>query len=505
MNETSLFNQMYQPDVLTCLADLSNDEIFTPPTIANEMLDLLPKSIWSNPNIKILDPACKSGVFLREAAKRFIDGEKDVYPDLQERIDHIFHEQLFGIAITELTSLISRRSVYCSKYPNSVFSVTHFDTSIGNILYHSIHHTWKNGSCIFCGAAESQYKRSKDKESHAYEFIHTKHPEEIWNMRFDVIIGNPPYQLSDGGAGPSAMPIYQHFVEQAFKLNPRYITMIIPARWYAGGKGLDEFRNRMLNDGHIRELTDYESSKDCFSGVDIAGGVCYFLWDRDNPGDCKITNVTPEAKVTDTRALNEFPIFIRSNEAIKILKKVLKQESKFVSENVLTQKPFGFRTYARGKEKPFEGAIKLYHSQGVGYVSRSEVTKNADAIDKYKIIVGRLVPSNGELDVKPGEGYRVITKPKILYPQEINTESYITIGVFSTLNEAENYTNYICGKFARFLLRQAVSSVNINRDVFKFVPMLDFTRPWTDSDLYEKYGLTDSEKSFVEKYIRPLD
>lgn len=321
-------------------------------------------------------------------------------------------------------------------------------------------------------------------------------------MKFDVIISNPPYQLSDGGSGPSAMPLYNRFVEQSRRLNPRFLSMIIPSRWFAGGKGLDDFRENMLNDRRIRKLVDFESSKDCFQGVDIAGGVCYFLWDRDHPGDCEITNYQGGEFTVDTRSLNEYPIFIRSNKAVGILRKVLSVERLFVDSMALSQKPFGFRTYARGKDKPFPGAVILYHSQGIGYVSRNEIEKNANLVDKYKVIVGRLVPSNGELDVKPGEGYRVMTDTRILKPGEINSESYITIGIFDTETEVKNFNEYIKGKLPRFLLRQAISSVNINREVFKFVPLLDFHRTWTDNDLYIRYGLSKGEIAYVESLIR---
>ena len=499
---SDLYYAAYNPDVLSCLANLSNDEVFTPPEVANAMLDMLPQELFSDPKTTFLDPGTKSGVFLREIVKRLLKGLEDQIPDLQTRLDHIMHEQVFGIAITEMTSLLARRSVYCSKYPNSKYSVSLFNDVQGNIRFKNTQHLWQNGKCAWCGASEKEYAREEGLETHAYEFIHTKKLEEIFGMKFDVIIGNPPYQLSDGGSGPSAMPLYHRFVEQAKKLNPRYLTMIIPARWFAGGKGLDSFRETMLSDRHLSRLVDYESSKDCFEGVDIAGGICYFLWDRSYDGDCEISNVQGSNINTDTRALNEYPIFIRSNECVHILRKVLSKETKFVDSMALSQKPFGFRTYARGNENPFPGAIKLIHSQGVGYVKRSEITKNAELVDKYKIIVGRLVPSNGELDVKPGDGYSVMTNTRILGPGEINSESYVTIGVFDTETEAINFNNYIKGKFPRFLLRQAVSSVNINREVFKFVPLLDFKQEWNDAMLYEKYDLTDSEISFVESYIR---
>jgi len=264
-------NLNYNPDVLDALANLSNDEVFTPPKLVNEVLDMLPSELWNDKNATFLDPATKSGVFLREIAKRLIEGLEKEIPDLQERLNHIYTKQLFGIGITELTSLLARRSLYCSKIANhEKYSVcTEFENPDGNIRFERIEHAWKNGKCEDCGASEGEYDRHESLETHAYEFIHKK-PEEIISlfnkkdMKFDVIIGNPPYQMGTGGPSAQATPLYDKFVQQAKKLNPRFLSMIIPARWYSGGMGLNDFRSDMLNDQRLRKLVDTQIHQNVF-------------------------------------------------------------------------------------------------------------------------------------------------------------------------------------------------------------------------------------------------
>lgn len=499
-----LYSDIYNPDVLTCLANLSNDEVFTPPDVANAMLDQLPQELFGDPNTKFLDPACKSGIFLREIAKRLLTGLEPLIPDLQQRVDHIFHHQIYGIAITELTSLLSRRSVYCSKYPNSVYSVSHFGDAEGNIRYKRIAHRWKGGKCVFCGAAQSQYDRDDVLETHAYELIHTTKPEDIFKMKFDVIISNPPYQLSDGGNGASAKPIFHKFIESAKKMSPAYITMIVPARWYAGGKGLDEFRADMLNDTHLKTIIDYPNPKECFPGLNVSGGVCYFLWEKRYQGKCSFTNVVKGAETTSLRDMNEFNLFIRYNQAVSIIHKVIAHHEPMLETIISSRKPFGLGSFVRGHEKKNKNDLTLVSSAGRSYIEKGEITQGTDLIDRYKVIIGKALSGHiGETD-ENGQ-VKVLAKVELLAPGEVCTESYLCVGNFQTKERGIYLEQYLKTKFVRFLLLQVLTSMNITKDKFCFVPIQDFSKPWTDAELYAKYGLTDEEIAFIESMIRPMD
>lgn len=504
-------NDLYNPDVLNCLANLSNDEVFTPPTLANQVLDMLPQELFSNPNATFLDPFTKSGVFLREIVKRLDRGLEAQIPDRQERIDHIMHRQVFGIAITELTAHLSRRSLYCSKHANSPYSVSHFDDEAGNIQYRALRHTWEAGKCKYCGASQAVYDRSDAAEQYAYQFIHTDNPNTLFkNMKFDVIIGNPPYQLSDGGgmqtgaSSGSAIPLYNLFVEQAKLLNPRYLLMIIPSRWFSGGRGLDVFRNTMLKDKHLSHLVDYEDSRECFPGVDIAGGVCYFLWDSQHKGMCKVTNITKKDRHTSLRDLNEFEVFVRFSTAIDIIHKVQKLKEPMLNSEVHSSKPFGFRSFEEGNKTKGNNDIALFGSKGITYLSRKEVQINSHLIDEWKVIMSKASAEHaGQTD---NEGKKkIVSKVEILPPEVICTESYLLLKCFHSKKEAENMVSYVKSCFFRFLLSTILLTQNIAKDKFQFVPLQDFSHPWTDEMLYKKYGLTEEEIAFIESMIRPME
>ena len=494
-------NNIYNPDVLSCLANLSNDEVFTPPALANQMLDMLPKSLWSNPDAKFLDPCCKSGVFLREIAKRLITGLEKKIPDLQQRLNHIYSKQLYGIAITELTSLLSRRSVYCSKYANGKYSICdEFDSESGNIVFERINHTWQNGRCKYCGASQAEYDRGDLLETHAYQFIHA---DKVFNMKFDVIIGNPPYQLSDGsgGGGSSAVPLYHLFIRQAKRLNPKYLTMVVPSRWFSGGKGLDAFREEMLHDNRVRKLVDFPVSTDCFSGVDIQGGVCYFLWNRDETGKCEITTINHNEQNSSVRPLLEdgCDVFIRWNQAVNIFRKIKQKKEQSFANIVSSRKPFGFSSDFRNfSSKYFDGAVKIYANKTTGWVKKELIEQNRDLIEKYKIYIS-FAYGMGDFP------HQIINRPFLGEKNTCCTETYLIIGPFDNEKTTNNAISYMKTRFFRFLVLLIKNTQNATKKVYSFVPMQDFNEPWDDAKLYKKYGLTTDEIAFIESMVRPME
>lgn len=521
------------PDVLTCIANLSNDEVFTPPEFANRMLDSLASSwaadhgsanIWADKTVKFLDPFTKSGVFLREITSRLTAGLASEIPDLQTRVNHILTRQVFGIGITRLTSHLARRSVYCSKHANGEHSIARsFKSDDGNIWFERTEHTWTAGKCEHCGASQETLDRGEGLETHAYAFIHTDDIKtriaELFggDMHFDVIIGNPPYQLDDGGHGTSAAPIYQLFVEQAKRLEPRFLTMVIPSRWFAGGKGLDDFRESMLSDNRMRSIDDYLSAADVFPGVGLKGGVCYFLWDKENPGPCRVATHFKDWPVSeDTRPLleNGAEIFIRFNEGVSILRKVIAHETgqgevlalpeiQRFERLVSSRKPFGLETKFKGKtKKQSDDDLMVYQNGGTAYVTRGSINTGGDLIDRWKLFVGYAAPGTGNKDTYP---HRIISTPFIAGPGTISSETYLSIGPFDTKEEAESALSYLSCRLTRLLILLHKSSQHVTRKVYTFVPIQEWTRTWSDAELYKRYGLSENEIAFIEKTVRPMD
>jgi len=520
------------PDVLTCIANLSNDEVFTPPEFANQMLDTLAESwaanngganVWADSSVRFLDPFTKSGVFLREIASRLTNGLAAEIPDIQKRVDHILTNQVFGIGTTYLTSLLARRSVYCSKLANGPHSIAKgFSTEAGNIWFERTKHSWVNGKCSFCGGSEQSLDRGERMETHAYAFIHTNDIQARLAglfgglMQFDVIIGNPPYQLNTDGFGTQARPIYQHFVQQAKALAPRFLCMVIPARWFAGGMGLDEFRESMLTDNRVRSIEDYLTASDVFPGVGLKGGVCYFLWDRDSPGACRVTthykDVPPS---TATRPLLEkgADVFIRFNAGLSILKKVAAIETgsdeslelpvaKKFMHLVSSIGAFGLDSTFRGKQKKSGDDLKVYRNGGVGFVARAEIAKEQSVFDKWKVFIGRAAPGTGNKDTYP---HKILSTPFIGEPGSISSWTYMHIGPFDTEAQAESVLSYLSCKFTRFLILLHKPSADTTRKVYTFVPKQKWTKRWTDEALYKKYGITEEEIAFIETLVRPMN
>lgn len=495
----------YNPDVLSCLANLSNDEVFTPPYLVNEMLNLLPPELWKNSQAKFLDPVSKSGVFLREIAKRLMKGLEVEFPDNQKRINHIFKNQIYGIAITDLTALLSRRSVYCSKAANSNYSICEtFDDENGNIFYSKINHTWQNGRCIYCGANQEAYDREDSLESYAYPFIHTNNPENLINMKFDVIIGNPPYQLGSDG-GTRDIPIYNKFIDQAKKLNPRFLSMVIPSRWMAGGLGLGEFRKSMLEDKRIRKLVDYPVASEIFAGVEIKGGVCYFLWDRDNKGTCEVTNIRGEDVLGPIeRSLGEFDVFVRDGRAVKILKKILGYNEPSIIDILSVDKEFGWTSnFNDFHQREKTDDVKIYFikngKRDSGWISRKEIIKSQDLVDTWKVLVPK-AGSDGGKKIPDS----VLGKSLIASSPSVCTQSYLFFHANSQ-KEVSSIESYYSTRFFRFLVSLRKITQDATRSTYTWVPIQKWDLTWTDEKLYEKYNLTKDEISFIESMIRPMD
>lgn len=541
MTQAELKFRHGNPDVLTSIANLSNDEVFTPPEFANKMLDTLEEAwaasnnganIWEDSTVTFLDPFTKSGVFLREITERLTHGLENEIPDLQERVNHILTKQVFGIAITQLTSLLARRSVYCSKWANGEHSiVTAFDHPDGNIWFERTEHTWvggkdrvlivnndgveeavtTDGKCSYCGANQRDYDRD-GLETYAYPFLHVDNPSIFQEskfgekMKFDVVVGNPPYQLGQSGGdsvGGFAMPIYQKFVEAAKSLDPSYITMVTPSRWFAGGRGLDEFRSRMLGDKRIRVLVDFPNSADVFPGVDVKGGVSYFLWDSSASGPCSVTTVEGEITgPTVVRHLDEYDVLIRRNEALSILKKVLErvqaESCGFLSEDVSPIQPFSIRTSFRGQENTggLKNPVLLYQNGGTSYIDRSNIPRNSEWVDQWKVLLARASGS--------GNDPQVIGKPIVAPPNSACTETYLVVSRWGTEVEAANFASYLNCRFPRFLLSLRKYTQDLFSERFSFVPKMDMSITWTDNGLYDFFDLTSEEIEYIKSVIRPM-
>lgn len=507
------------PDILTCIANLSNDEVFTPPEFANHMLDTLAEvwaannggaNLWADSSVRFLDPCTKSGVFLREITSRLNKHLAAQISDLEERVDHILTKQVFGIATTRLTSLLARRSLYCSKHANGPYSIAKgFTEEAGHIWFERTEHSWQDGRCKFCGASQKTLDRGEGLETHAYAFIHTDaikaRINEMFggNMQFDVIIGNPPYQLDDGGYGTSAAPIYQLFVEKALEVDPRYAVFVTPSRWMAGGKGLDKYRERMLSDRRIRTIVDYPKLYEGFPGVKIRGGISYFLWDREHNGPCVVQTIwdgEPTGPAV-ARYLDAYDVLVRRNEAVPILEKVKAKGESTLVGRVSSQKPFGLRTFFHGKptSNGLKKPVKLFGSQKVSWVERSKIPTNVAWIDKWKVLMTRVQGTSAAVETK------FLSKPIVAEPGTACTESYLVAGLFDTQIEANYYASYLRTRFARFLVSLRKSTQDAPKHVYAFIPDLPLNKEWTDAELYKRYGLTKDEIAFIESQVAEHD
>ena len=557
-------------DILETITNVGNDEVFTPRKTCDMMLDSLPEEVWHNPLYKWLNPATKNGIFEREIALRLDKGLENVITDKEERRKHILQNMIFSIGQTKFTSNVARRTLYyCSQanrkcdgikapdghYVNgySIGNGSWFDDEEGNIKTPCTDHEYVDSSgrrmqstckgddrkkykCKYCGiAGDSKYNDANQREKYAYEFIHVNHlvlgryvQDRFFGgnrkMKFDIIIGNPPYQLSDGGAQASARPIYHLFVNQAIALNPRYICMIIPSRWMIGGKGLDEFREKTIKDKHFRQLDDFVNAKVCFPNNEIKGGVCYFLWDSNHNGPCNIITHTDNGTRKSVRFLKEegLDIFVRDEILIRIMKKVMARGEKMLDSIVSASKPYGFRAETMLSASKFglpefslnkiDGGYEIF---GLGeklrrmwkYIPKNyPLPKKSPCLNKYKVFVAEAYGS--------GLFGETFSDPILAEPNQLCTETFLEIGPFDTKEEAANVIKYIKTKFFRALVGIQKQTQHTTQKVYRFIPIQNFKNnsdlDWSlsienlDKALYSKYKLSNDEIDFIETNVQRM-
>ena len=420
-------------------------------------------------------------------------------------------KQVFGIGITELTSLLTRRSVYCSKDANGIHSIARtFKNSDGNVWYERTEHTWVGPKCKYCSVRKDIFKREADRETYAYKFIHLDDVKvqvsELFGeqMKFDVVIGNPPYQMKDGAGGTSDSMIFHLFVEQAMKLEPRYLSMVIPSRWLAGGRGLDEFRKEMLGGKKLMNLVDYPVSKEVFSSVEVKGGICYFLMAPDYQGECNVTIVRGGESATSMRQLDEFDVFVRDTRSVEILRKVRAFKEPSITELLSADTPFGLATnFADFHESERKNDVSLYYGKGgkraPGFVSRAIIEKNKQLIDKWKVLVPKAGSDGGQ---KIPDS--VLGKPWLCPPSSVCTQTFLAFFV-ETEDQAKSIESYYRTKFFRHLVSLRKLTQDALRPMYAWVPQQSWDEEWTDEKLYKKYKLSKDEIEFIERVIKPME
>lgn len=560
-------------DILETITNVGNDEVFTPRKTCDMMLDSLPEEVWHNPLYRWLNPATKNGIFEREIALRLDKGLENVIPNKEERRKHILQNMIFSIGQTKFTSNVARRTLYyCSQanrkcdglkapdghYVNgySIGNGAWFDDEEGNIKTPCTDHEYidangkkmpstcngddrKKYKCKYCGiAGDSKYNDANQREKYAYELVHINHlvlPRYMQDkffggdrkMKFDIIIGNPPYQLSlgnSGGNSSKSKAIYHLFISQAIALSPKYLCMIVPSRWMTKTtEGIpDEWVDGILKDKRFVLLHDYVDEHECFPNNNIEGGVCYFLWDRDSKEyNCKYV-IHNQDKTTQVRTgkldnLN-CGIVIRDTECQKIIKKVQDVDGQyyldeknnfssmvspkdfFTNKETLTSSWTGYKTEQKGEYNIKYYLNKNIHKIPFGFVKLDDVSKNHASIPLYKVYIPAAL----------GDNYQVLGRPFVGESNSVCSQTYLVIGYDPekhnfTKEQCKNICSYITTKFFRYLVAIKKKTQNGPRGVYQFVPLQDFNESWSDEKLYKKYNLTSDEIALIEKTIKGLN